>query len=165
MKHDGRGVIRINDQTDHGGKVTSASSGTIVMGLEAALEGDMTFCPRCKGAFAIKTDRAGAKHNGKHYAYHGDVAACGARLISSLSSPIAEAASAISQAVGTLVATGRLFDDKYILIDEDTGDPLPNTEYAIKRANGRVEFGTTDEKGHTHLLAAAVQAESIEIYS
>ncbi|OFJ48516.1 hypothetical protein BA896_005840 [Janthinobacterium lividum] len=59
----------------------------------------------------------------------------------------------------------RVFDDKYALIDEDTGDPLVNTEYAIKRANGRVEFGTTDEKGHTHLMAAVVHAESIEIYS
>jgi uncharacterized Zn-binding protein involved in type VI secretion len=163
MKHEGRGVIRINDQTDHGGKVTSASSGTIVMGLEAALEGDMTFCPRCKGAFAIKTDRSGAKHNGKHYAYHEDVVECGARLISSLSLPIGETASSVLQAVGTQGATGTIFDDKYILIDEDTGVPLPNIEYAIKRANGRVEFGTTNEKGHTHLLTAD-SAESIEIY-
>ncbi|MCL6485580.1 MAG: PAAR domain-containing protein, partial [Janthinobacterium lividum] len=100
MKHEGRRVIRINDQTDHGGKVTSASSGTIVMGLAAALEDDMTICPQCKGAFAIKTDRVGAKHEGRHYAYHGDVAECGARLISSLSPPIGEAPSGILQAAG-----------------------------------------------------------------
>ena len=165
MKHEGRGVIRINDQTDHGGRVTSASSGTIVMGLAAALEGDMTICPQCKGAFAIKTDRVGAKHEGKHYAYHADVAECGARLISSLSSPTGEAPLGILQAAGMPGVTDRIFDDKYVLIDEDTGDSLANTEYAIKRANGRVEFGTTDEKGHTHRLAAVLHAESIEIYS
>ncbi|ELX12405.1 putative phage-like protein [Janthinobacterium sp. HH01] len=58
-----------------------------------------------------------------------------------------------------------MFDDKYILVDEDTNEPLINTEYAFRRANGQIEFGTTDEKGHTHLLAATQQAEAIEIYS
>ena len=84
MKHQGRGVIRMNDKTDHGGHVTAASSGTIVMGVEAALAGDMTTCPKCKGDFPIKPDGAGAWHEGRPYAYDGDVTACGAKLISSL---------------------------------------------------------------------------------
>ena len=84
MKHEGRGVIRLNDQTDHGGKVISATSETIVMGKAAAIQDDMTFCAKCKGNFAIKPDSAGAKHKGKPYAYDGDVTECGARLISSL---------------------------------------------------------------------------------
>lgn len=54
------------------------------MGKAAAIEGDMTFCPACKGKFAIKPDRAGAKHQRKPYAYDGDVTECGARMISSL---------------------------------------------------------------------------------
>lgn len=82
MKHQGRGVIRLNDKTDHGGQVISATSETIVMGTAAAIQDDMTFCPTCK--FAIKPDGAGAKHEGKPYAYDGDVTECGARLISSL---------------------------------------------------------------------------------
>jgi uncharacterized Zn-binding protein involved in type VI secretion len=84
MKHQGRGVIRLNDKTDHGGEVISASSGTVVLGELAALEGDMTHCPACKGNFAIKPDGTGAKHEGKAYAYDGDVTECGAKLISSL---------------------------------------------------------------------------------
>lgn len=84
MKHQGRGVIRENDQTDHGGQVISASSNTVVMGKTAALQGDMTFCPQCKGNFAIKPDGAGAKQQGKPYAYDGDVTECGARLKTSL---------------------------------------------------------------------------------
>ena len=84
MKHQGRGVIRMNDKTDHGGHVTAVSSGTIVMGLEAALDGDMTTCPKCKGDFPIKPDGTGARHEGRPYAYDGDVTACGAKLISSL---------------------------------------------------------------------------------
>lgn len=84
MKHQGRGVIRIGDKTSHGGQVISASSGSTVMGLTAALDGDMTVCPKCKGSFPIKAGGAGARHDGKPYAYDGDQAACGARLNTSL---------------------------------------------------------------------------------
>ncbi|CDG81247.1 PAAR domain-containing protein [Janthinobacterium agaricidamnosum] len=83
MKHQGRGVIRMGDQTDHGGQVIGASSGTIVMGKAAALAGDMTHCAKCTGDFAIQPDGAGARHMGRSYAY-GDVTACGAKLIPSL---------------------------------------------------------------------------------
>jgi len=82
--HKGRGVIRLNDKTDHGGHVISASSGTIVLGIEAALADDMTFCPKCKGTFFIAPDSADAKHIGRDYAYDSDLTACGAKLISSL---------------------------------------------------------------------------------
>nr|WP_081983924.1 PAAR domain-containing protein [Massilia sp. JS1662] len=84
MKHQGRGVIRLNDKTDHGGQVISASSRTTVMGVAAALQDDMTQCPKCKGNFAIKPDDAGARHEGMPYAYDGDVTECGAKLIASL---------------------------------------------------------------------------------
>lgn len=84
MKHQGRGVIRLNDKTDHGGHVTSVSSGTIVMGTEAALADDMTVCPLCKGTFAVKPNGVGAKHKGRPYAYHNDLTACGAKLLSSI---------------------------------------------------------------------------------
>lgn len=84
MKYEGRGVIRIGDKTSHGGTVLSASSGTVVMGRLAALDGDMSVCPQCKGKFALKPDGAGARHEGKPYAYHGDATECGATLLSSL---------------------------------------------------------------------------------
>jgi uncharacterized Zn-binding protein involved in type VI secretion len=84
MKNEGRGVIRLNDKTDHGGLVISASSSTTVMGLTAALEDDMTQCPKCKGKFAIKPDGTGARHIEKPYAYNGDMTECGAKLITSL---------------------------------------------------------------------------------
>lgn len=84
MKHEGRGIIRLNDKTDHGGQVMSVSSGTVVMGMEAALADDVTFCPKCKGTFSIKSDGVGAKHKGRSYAYDNDITACGAKLISSI---------------------------------------------------------------------------------
>lgn len=56
------------------------------------------------------------------------------------------------------------FDDKFILLDADTDAPLAHTEYALKRENGKFEFGVTDEKGHTHLLTATAESESVDIY-
>lgn len=84
MKHEGRRVIRLDDETDHGGKVTSASSDTIVMGKRAALENDIVHCPKCRGDFAIKPAGNGPRHEGKPYAFEGDKTECGAQLISSL---------------------------------------------------------------------------------
>lgn len=84
MKHAGRGVIRIGDTTDHGGQVTGASSRTTVMGKLAALDGDLTSCPRCKGTFPITVAGTGPTHEGTPYAFDGDLTACGARLSSSL---------------------------------------------------------------------------------
>jgi len=84
MKHEGRGVVRLNDKTSHGGRVISASSETLVMGKEAALADDLTFCPQCKGKFPIIVGADGAAHKGRPYAYHGDTTGCGAKLISSL---------------------------------------------------------------------------------
>lgn len=81
MKHEGRGVIRRNDETDHGGHVISATSGTTVIRVAAALADDMTNFPAFKGNFAIKPDGAGATHEGRSYAHNGDVTECGAQLI------------------------------------------------------------------------------------
>ena len=59
----------------------------------------------------------------------------------------------------------KVFDDRFILFDEDTDTPMPNTEYAIRRANGHLEFGVTDAEGRTHLLTTTAEAESVDIYS
>lgn len=84
MKHNGKGVIRINDKTTHGGHVLTAGSDTVVLGKPAALAGDMTFCPRCKGVYPIRSGGSGNKHEGAQYVYDGDSTVCGAKLISSV---------------------------------------------------------------------------------
>jgi uncharacterized Zn-binding protein involved in type VI secretion len=84
VKHNGKGAIRLGDATSHGGRVLTATSGTVALGKPAALVGDMTFCPQCKGTFPIRSASSGNKHEGKQYAYDGDSTACGAKLISSV---------------------------------------------------------------------------------
>lgn len=61
----GHGVIRLGDQTSHGGKVISAVSDFKVLGKPVAVDGDMTFCPQCKGTYPIKTSHSERIHNGK----------------------------------------------------------------------------------------------------
>jgi uncharacterized protein (DUF2345 family) len=50
------------------------------------------------------------------------------------------------------------------LLDDVTGEPITHTEYAIRRASGAIEHGTTDAQGHTHLLSATANAEVVDIY-
>ena len=49
----------------------------------------------------------------------------------------------------------KVFDEAFVLKDKDTGQPLANFPYRIKRADGSYEEGVTDDKGHTHLVLTA----------
>ena len=80
---DKRPVVRHGDPTDHGGKVIAALD-FAAHGIPVTAEDCMVWCPRCKGNFRIVTPRAGRKHMGKTIAYEGDLAECGAKLISTL---------------------------------------------------------------------------------
>ena len=56
----------------------------------------------------------------------------------------------------------KLFDEAFILKDEETGEPIPHHAYRVKRSDGSFEYGQTDEKGHTHLVSTDF-AEKISI--
>lgn len=51
-----------------------------------------------------------------------------------------------------------------MLHDAASGDPIANVEYAIRRASGEIEHGTTDAAGRTHLLSAVAEQENVAIY-
>lgn len=80
----GRGVVRLGDKTSHGGEVISASDTFKVIGKQVALDGHLTFCPQCKGKFPIAVPQSDRQHHGRTVAYHNDLTACGAKLISSI---------------------------------------------------------------------------------
>jgi type VI secretion system secreted protein VgrG len=56
----------------------------------------------------------------------------------------------------------KLFDEAFVLKDEDTGLPAAFMAYRIIRADGRVEEGVTDENGSTHVVSTA-DAEALTI--
>lgn len=50
-----------------------------------------------------------------------------------------------------------VYDQAFVLVSEKTGKPLANYPYRIKRENGSIEQGITDEKGQTHLVSSALE--------
>lgn len=80
----GRGVIRLGDKTTHGGEVISAAQDFTVLGKKVAVEGDIAYCPKCKGKFPVLPNGSTRKHRGKAVAYDQDLTGCGAKLISSI---------------------------------------------------------------------------------
>ncbi len=56
----------------------------------------------------------------------------------------------------------KLYDEGFVLKDRDTGEPMPRQPYRIKRIDGTFEEGMTDDKGLTHVIAAAA-AEALVI--
>lgn len=172
-------IIRLGDRTSHGGVVIEGSPTDICMGKPIAFVGHKVQCPKCKGVFPIVEGAPVTTFYGKGVALAGMRTACGAMLIASQFTDIVECGggsagagqkSDASTSSSTLRAakaapsdTSR-FDDKFVLVDAETGSPLAFTEYAIRRGSGAIEHGTTDAAGHTHLLSATASAEVVEIY-
>jgi type VI secretion system secreted protein VgrG len=56
----------------------------------------------------------------------------------------------------------QLFDEAFIVMDRQSGEPVARQPYRLKRENGSYEEGFTDEAGHTHVVGSA-EAESLAI--
>jgi len=135
------------------------------MGKVAALADDMTYCPKCKGQFAIKPDGKGAKHEGRSYAYHGDLTECGARLVTSLEPTHLNGSLAKREGEQRNESSPELaFDNRFVLLDDETGEPVAFTEYAVERENRRIEHGVTSDRGETHVVSATTKPEKVKIY-
>ncbi|NHR08022.1 PAAR domain-containing protein [Chromobacterium haemolyticum] len=167
-------VIRLGDPTDHGGVVTSATSSTVLFDKPVALLGDAVSCPRQghTNCTIVECDPSWTV-NGKGVALEGHMVSCGARLISTMPEVgrSYESSASASPALGAgmaLAASGaallQMFNEKFQVLDESSGLPLANHQYAIVRADGKVEHGVTDDEGHTHLTKATVESEELSIF-
>ena len=179
-------IIRLGDSTSHGGIVLEGSPLAICMGKPIAYIGHKVQCPKCKGIFPIVEGVSTTTFYGKGVALAGMHTACGAVLIASQftvtvgydggqdsaghapktsNSAVLSSASFPSMVgASTKKFSNHEFDDRFILLDAAEGNPIPFTEYAIRRESGEIEYGTSDAEGHTHLLTATSSAEVIEIY-
>jgi uncharacterized Zn-binding protein involved in type VI secretion len=82
---DNRGVIRLHDTTDHGGKVISVAHAAVTdMGKPVACIGAIVSCPKCKGTYPIVEGDPQCTIEGVPIAFDGHKTACGAALISSV---------------------------------------------------------------------------------
>lgn len=80
-----KGVIRLGDATDHGGKVISASATMLIHGKGVARIGDLVACPQTgHGVNKIIEGDGVFKDGGRPIALDGHKTECGCALISSI---------------------------------------------------------------------------------
>lgn len=171
-----RYFITLGAPTSAGGKVISASSEALIDGVAIALEGDLVNCPVCNSTGKIRCvgPRIPETWNGRNVALENDLCGCrcevAPRLMTSQvlrSQVIKDSGRALSNPSCGAAARGgpeRLFAERFQLIDDENGEPVHGREYAVVRASGKLEFGTSDELGMTHQLSATAQPEVVELY-
>jgi uncharacterized Zn-binding protein involved in type VI secretion len=172
-----RYTITLGSPTTSGGKVISASGEALIEGVPIAVEGDLVSCPKCNTAGKIQCvgPRIPESWNGKNVALENDLCICRCAAPPKLmpiqtlrSQVIKDSGGGLSNPVRDMATRGmqgQIFSDQFRLIDEHSGAALVNREYAVVRASGKLEFGTSDGQGHTHVLSTTAHAEQVEIYA
>jgi uncharacterized Zn-binding protein involved in type VI secretion len=172
-----RYTITLGAPTSSGGKVISASSDGKIDGSPIALEGDLVTCPVCKTAGKILCvgPRIPETWGGKNVALENDLCICRCathpRLLPNQTmrcqviKDTGRALSSPGPAPALRTSGGVAYSERFVLVDDHDGSPLASREYAVVRANGKLEFGTSDEAGQTHALSLTAQSECVEIYA
>jgi uncharacterized Zn-binding protein involved in type VI secretion len=75
-------IVRLNDSSDHGGFMTSASGHFKVNGIMVCVNIDQHTCPIPGHGTTSVTSSSTLKSNGKSVIHVGDKAGCGATIIS-----------------------------------------------------------------------------------
>lgn len=172
-----RYVITLGALTTSGGRVVSASSDVRIGDAAIALEGDLVACPVCNttGKILCVDPRIPETWNGKNVALENDLCVCRCATPPKLmpnqtlrSQVIKDTGRALSSPAYSKAVQGAphaVFSDRFVLINDEDGEPLVQREYAVVRASGKLEFGTSDKLGQTHVLSTTAQSECVEIYA
>lgn len=75
-------MIRLGDPSDHGGRMVSASGKARIGGIQGCVSGDMHVCPLKGHGTTAVTSSSKCTSNGRSVVRVGDVAGCGAVLVS-----------------------------------------------------------------------------------
>lgn len=143
-------AARLGDKTTHGGEIITATSRYLLHSIAVAKTGDMTYCPRCKGEFAILETAGASTDDGVTIVMDGTLTACGASIIASFTRA---AASGIDfyepdpqpQPIAT---HAQAFDLRFKLMDNFSGMPSASQPYQLEY-QGKTFQGITDAMGYT----------------
>lgn len=177
----GKPAARITDPTacpipGHGtNPIVTGSADVLFDGLSAARMSDTSVC----GSPIVSAVSATVFINGLNAATLSSVGAHGNTIIAGSGTviigssgggaaftPVKPLSIAAVGAAAALLSshTPVAFDDRFVLTDSKSGKPLANRHYAIKRENGQMEYGQSDEQGLTSVISCTTHAETIEIY-
>jgi len=167
-------MIVLGDKTDHGGEVIEASGVTDTHGKQIARVGDKVHCPKKgHGITVITTGDNTMIIDGRAVAYHGCKTSCGATLVSSQAVSTVNFGDAAtgnsthsrSSAVHNNASQTEQADQRFLLLDETTKEPLVNRLYRLKFRGSTTE-GRTDTLGRTQAVDGAVGEEvEIEVFA
>jgi uncharacterized Zn-binding protein involved in type VI secretion len=164
-------IIRMGDPTSHGGTVIEGSEFDICHGKPIAFIGHKTYCPRCKGSFAIIDGAMTMTFYGRGVALAGMKTACGATLIATQFTDFVEygsgsegskksAASNRGSATATSRQDNRNANDQeydiHFYITDAADLPMMDWPYCIETASGKRVEGRTDNQGKTIRIASAL---------
>lgn len=169
-----RNFIVLGDKTTADGVVLQGEERSQHHGKPLAYEGAAVSCHACKSTGHIQCVEPlhPMKLFGKQVALENDLCICQCnpppKLVATqqagyMAFDTAALAKASLEATQISGNPAELFDDHYALYGK-SGASLAGVRYAIVRENGSTERGTTDAKGHTHLLSTTAQAEHIQVY-
>ena len=65
----------------------------------------------------------------------------------------------VSYRLPVLANVKEYFDQAFIIINQETNQPIPNCKYRIIRADGSIEEGESDEEGYTHIVKNLLEEE------
>lgn len=155
----GRAQILVGDMTSHGGVVVSGSATNSWYGRPIARKGDKVTCPKCAPhvfEIAEGVDSMTDTDAQLPMASEGHLTTCGATLN-------ATSASIDVLNLAMYLANGSGFNDRYLFLDAH-GQAMADIEYAMRRPDGTVEFGRTDDEGRTHLVLSGNSQTDIAFY-
>ncbi|WP_209440495.1 PAAR domain-containing protein [Paraburkholderia dilworthii] len=144
-------------------------------GRKWAVTGSLATCGECKGSFLIFGSAHDTTDEGRTAVVDGDLVLCPCRTNHVVAGSDAGCFTEVDDDSDSASykqerseqpdnELAHYYDDRFQLLDAQTGEPLANLEYAIVRATGEIEYGVTDLSGHTHLLSSTADSESVNIY-
>jgi uncharacterized Zn-binding protein involved in type VI secretion len=173
-----RYYIHVGDETDAGGKVTTGLITDSWNGIPNSFEGDQIFCPACNSVghiLCVGTRISNTGAHGKQRALDGDLCICNCnpppRLIASQNTfstegetgPIPLPTTNSWNGAPITNSQSHTYNERFVIRDAE-GLPIPNLYFGIKRVDGSIEYGTTDENGHTEIMLTKEETETVQIF-
>lgn len=153
--------------TDHGAVISIGDSSFMVDGKAVHLDGMTHFCPKCKvQSKAIASNQGFMVVGSRSIVAVGDKSTCGSKYLKISDLAVMSNGSGNTRTLyensNNFMSTSKnQFGQRFLLLDELTGEPLVNVCYEIEKGE-EIIHGKSDERGYTELITSN-QSEEVKI--